>query len=227
MSKKMTDPDKWRDPWFRKLGPNEKLVFVFLIDQCNHGGFYEVDTEYMEFCIGIDGDVILGAIQGLNSRCFMVDGWVWIKNYLRHQKNEILNPDNNAHKHIIERVREQVARFHAVSEFKDFLGANKGLFSPPGKGKEKDSSSLGGFEEFWGEYPKKKSKGAAQKAWTGNGCAKIHAEIISAVKKQKRTQDWTKDGGQYIPYPATWLRARGWEDEIVVQQSQYTKDLAA
>ena len=26
-------------------------------------------------------------------------------------------------------------------------------------------------------------------------------------------KEWKKDGGKYIPHPATWLRARGWEDE--------------
>lgn len=70
------------------------------------------------------------------------------------------------------------------------------------------------FERFWAAYPKKKSKGQARKAWD-----KLHvdstmlATILQAVERAKQSEDWQKDGGQYIPYPATWLNAEGWEDE--------------
>ncbi len=40
--------------------------------------------------------------------------------------------------------------------------------------------------------------------------------MLIAIEKAKQTKDWQKDGGQYIPYPATWLNARGWEDEIEI-----------
>ena len=36
---------------------------------------------------------------------------------------------------------------------------------------------------------------------------------MKALETAKKSSDWTKDNGQYIPYPATWLRAKGWEDE--------------
>ncbi|NNG46550.1 MAG: hypothetical protein HKM86_05465 [Deltaproteobacteria bacterium] len=29
----------------------------------------------------------------------------------------------------------------------------------------------------------------------------------------KRTEQWQKDGGQFIPQPAKWLRARSWDDD--------------
>jgi hypothetical protein len=28
-----------------------------------------------------------------------------------------------------------------------------------------------------------------------------------------RSAQWTKDGGQFIPHPASWLRAHGWHDD--------------
>lgn len=71
-----------------------------------------------------------------------------------------------------------------------------------------------GFDQFWAAYPKKRSKGAARKAWD-----KLHvdstmqATILQAIERAKQSEDWQKDGGQYIPYPATWLNAEGWEDE--------------
>lgn len=81
--------------------------------------------------------------------------------------------------------------------------------------KNPPKSPLGeGFEQFWDAYPKKRSKGAARKAWD-----KLHvdstmqATILQAIERAKQSEDWQKDGGQYIPYPATWLNAEGWEDE--------------
>jgi hypothetical protein len=71
------------------------------------------------------------------------------------------------------------------------------------------------FEKFWTEYPKKKSKGQAEKAWIKN----IHSDeqllekIFSKIEEAKKSEEWLKEGGKYIPYPATWLNAKGWEDE--------------
>jgi hypothetical protein len=70
------------------------------------------------------------------------------------------------------------------------------------------------FDEFWKAYPKKRSKGQAEKAWAKiapNGT--LFKRILDSLDRAKRSRDWIKDGGQYVPYPATWLNAKGWEDD--------------
>ena len=70
----------------------------------------------------------------------------------------------------------------------------------------------GAFDRFWAEYPKKVGKGQAQKAFS-----KISVPVetlIEAVQRQKNSVQWQKDGGQYIPNPATWLNQGRWEDEL-------------
>jgi hypothetical protein len=32
--------------------------------------------------------------------------------------------------------------------------------------------------------------------------------------------EWTKDGGQFIPHPATWLNQKRWEDEPMAIQDR-------
>ena len=70
------------------------------------------------------------------------------------------------------------------------------------------------FSAFWAIYPRKVGKGTAEKAW-----AKIKPDqdlivkIIAAVNEQRTQEQWTKDGGQFIPHPATWLNRKGWMDE--------------
>lgn len=70
-----------------------------------------------------------------------------------------------------------------------------------------------GFDKFWAAYPRKKNKEQARKAFNKLKGVKLQ-ELLDAIERQKHSRDWTKDGGQYIPYPATWLNAGGWEDEV-------------
>ena len=71
------------------------------------------------------------------------------------------------------------------------------------------------FDAFWAAYPKKVSKGDARKAWKQiQPDSELLTKMLTALGRAKTCQSWMKDGGQYIPYPATWLRAEGWEDEI-------------
>ena len=38
-------------------------------------------------------------------------------------------------------------------------------------------------------------------------------EILSALQWQTTQEQWTKDKGQYIPQPATYINQHRWEDE--------------
>ena len=78
-----------------------------------------------------------------------------------------------------------------------------------------------GFAAFWTAYPKKKSKGQALSAWKKlKPDSSLQALILKAVEAQKRSPDWQKDKGKYIPYPATWLNAMAWEDEVPTEQKR-------
>lgn len=71
-----------------------------------------------------------------------------------------------------------------------------------------------GFAEFWSAWPRKVGKAQAEKAWS-----KLHPSddlvtaILRAIAAQSRSPQWLKDGGQFIPHPATWLNGKRWEDE--------------
>lgn len=70
------------------------------------------------------------------------------------------------------------------------------------------------FERFWGAYPKKKGKEAARRAWKKLAPDMALCRVMAeALDRQKQSEDWRKDGGQFIPYPSTWLNGRRWEDE--------------
>lgn len=77
------------------------------------------------------------------------------------------------------------------------------------------------FDQFYAVYPKKRNRGEAEKAWKRiNPNIELTNRIVLAVKSACGRQDWQKDGGQFIPYPASWLSAKGWEDEDQTQIKQ-------
>ena len=88
--------------------------------------------------------------------------------------------------------------------------------SLPKETKAKKAATPNGFAEFYNLYPKKKHKGDAEKAWKSlNPSSELLVKILNGVRRARGAPDWLKQNGQFIPYPATWLRARGWEDEGV------------
>jgi uncharacterized protein YdaU (DUF1376 family) len=76
----------------------------------------------------------------------------------------------------------------------------------------KGGDAASGFDAFWQAYPKKVGKIAARKAWK-KAKRPPTGIILAAVEQQKKSDQWRKDNGQYIPNPATWLNQGRWDDE--------------
>lgn len=79
-----------------------------------------------------------------------------------------------------------------------------------------DEQTSEGFEQFWTAYPKKQAKQDAAKAFRS---AKLKPEqlqtVLQDITSRKSSAEWLKDGGKFIPLPATYLRGKRWEDEQV------------
>lgn len=72
-----------------------------------------------------------------------------------------------------------------------------------------------GFETFWAAYPRKTAKANAAKAFARlKPDDALLARILAAVSRQQTSEQWAKDGGQFVPHAATWLNGRRWEDEV-------------
>lgn len=70
------------------------------------------------------------------------------------------------------------------------------------------------FETFWNEYPKHINRNGCYKAFKGiKRVVDQMPEIMLSLEKFKRSQDWQKENGKYIPYPLTWLHQERWKDE--------------
>ena len=87
------------------------------------------------------------------------------------------------------------------------------------------------FAMFWSRYPKKVAKGDALKAFTKLIKVQPDVEVfmktmLGSLEWWKMQQSWTKDGGKFIPYPATWLNGGHWEDikDNPSCQSEFAKE---
>lgn len=63
--KRFTETQKWEDPWFRRLAPELKLLWHWLLDKCDGAGIIEPDIELASFQIGFQYPVdILSKFDG-------------------------------------------------------------------------------------------------------------------------------------------------------------------
>ena len=73
------------------------------------------------------------------------------------------------------------------------------------------------FVRFWDAYPRKVDKPRAVRAWEKLGLENCSVEsVMAGLQAAKFCEQWVRDGGRFIPHPATWLNGRRWEDEQAV-----------
>ena len=100
MAKRMTDTDKWKKRFIRELKPKHKLLRLYILDDCNHAGIWEIDLDVASIRVGEavgykDLDVFGSKIIMFdnNEKCFIPD-------FIEFQYGE-LNPNSNVHKSVI------------------------------------------------------------------------------------------------------------------------------
>jgi hypothetical protein len=115
--------------------------------------------------------------------------------------------------------REQASTVSAVSIVSGPLApvSNVRTHKTQTKTKTNTFGQPDGFPEFYSAYPRRVARREAERAWSKlNPNGDLRRRIHAALEIQRRSIDWTKDGGKYVPYPASWLNDRRWEDEYQV-----------
>lgn len=77
------------------------------------------------------------------------------------------------------------------------------------------------FEEFWKLYPKKNKKQNAFREFKKiKDVESLMPIILDDVERKKRSKNWTKDNGQYIPDPERYIKNERWNDVNEVEEKQ-------
>lgn len=68
-----------------------------------------------------------------------------------------------------------------------------------------------GFDTFWAAYPRKVARKDAVRAYRSAARSKSAREaILAGLEAWKRSDQWARSDGRFIPYPATFLRGEHW-----------------
>lgn len=71
-----------------------------------------------------------------------------------------------------------------------------------------------GFAEFWLAWPsgdRKQAKGKCLSAWKKAHAERDAALVLAHVDRMKSSDEWRRDGGQFVPAPLVYLNQRRWE----------------
>lgn len=219
MAYRFSDSSKWADPWFVDLSANEKLMFIYMCDNCDIAGFLDLSLKKMAFDLSLDNEDVKVCFKGLESRYFTsIDRRaIFIKNFIKHQKNLPLNENNKAHQGIFKRFetysdRFEVDLFQYITKGKHIKF--KGLVSPTGNGNGiielLDYKKGVDFEIFWNMYAYKVgSKEIVKKKW--DSLQKIIQDKIIETLPLFLKHHPVK---QFRPHPETYLNNQRWNDEI-------------
>jgi hypothetical protein len=70
------------------------------------------------------------------------------------------------------------------------------------------------WADFWAAYPRRDAKAPARKSFEKiSPDEDLFGVMMAGLEKQKQSEQWTRDGGKFIPYAATWLNQKRWEDD--------------
>jgi len=90
MSKnRMINTKIWSDGWIIELTPLERYFFIYLLtnEHTNICGIYELNLKIMIRETDIPKKDIQDILQKIKDKISYIDGWIYIKNFLKHQRS--------------------------------------------------------------------------------------------------------------------------------------------
>jgi hypothetical protein len=209
MAYRFTNTEKWQDAWFCNLKQMEMLLFMYLCDNCDIAGFIELNYKRWANDLNSSIPTIEGASKGLARGLIYseTNDCIFLRNFLKHQKNLPLNENNKAHLGIIKRFELYSQKFN-IQDINEFIqrgieGASKGLLSPTGNGNDSiiDSSILDWKKDF--EVYKEFLKGEYIRIVTPEYIKRrkeFHPNLNIKKTLAKSIEDF-------------WLKERGWKNK--------------
>jgi hypothetical protein len=101
MAKRFFETDLWKESWYRKLMPKYKCFWYYIHAQCDQAGIWSIDFELASHFIGEEIDE-LEVRKLFEDHIIIIDNDRWlIKDFVRFQYGETLNPNSKPHKKVI------------------------------------------------------------------------------------------------------------------------------
>jgi hypothetical protein len=212
------------------------LVFTNLIAHADSAGHVDIHPRAIADEVGLTLEQVKEALLKLEapdseSRSPELDGrrivrlndhrdWGWVVvNYIKYRAIRDEEDRREQNRLAQQRWRERqkgvltVGEVSSVSQDKPIQKQKQKKNNPPTP-RKRGSDEPEGFAEFWKSYPRKTAKAAAMRAYAKlEPDEALRALLSAAIRRQAAGEQWRRDGGQFIPHPASWLNGRRWEDQ--------------
>jgi hypothetical protein len=139
VAKRFTDTDKFIDPWYRRLSTKNKLLWDWLLCNCDHAGIITVDFEFIEMVLAEKfEDDVLG--KYFSERVFLIGPCKYfIPKFLKFQYGK-LNPGSRIHASVIALLRDAGVIYNDGDSVKEIENNARviGFANPIHRVKDKD-----------------------------------------------------------------------------------------
>ncbi len=104
MAKRLTDTEKWNDDWFLSLSNDYRIIWQWLIDNCNHAGICKRNIKLLNVMCNteINEDVM---IQSMDGRVIIANNNWFIPKFLKFQYADL-----QSNRPVIISVRKELFR---------------------------------------------------------------------------------------------------------------------
>ena len=168
MAKRFTDTEKWKKPFIRSLKAPYKLLWLYICDDCDHSGIWQVDIEVAEIRIGEKLDE-KKALLYFNDKIIPLDnGTKWfIPSFIEFQYPSGLSENNKAHAGIIKNLDKYKLQIDTFKPLESPLQGDKDMVKDKVMDKDKvkvmvtmpfDSENFIKYWTLWKDYKKKQFK---------------------------------------------------------------------
>lgn len=240
MAKRFIDTDLFNDSWFMDLSQQAKLLWIYLITQCDHAGIIELNKKLLNVQTGIkDFDTVK---EELGNRLVRVkEQYYFIPKFIKYQYPDFPKSTVKTQASAIKILKEfnllDNSSLTVREELDNSYGNGYGNGNGNGNGNahlsekhsddstlsvSKDTNSIFTFEEFWNLYDKKESKLLTEKKYS-----KISEKDRELIKKTLPAYINKTPDKQFRKNPLTYLNSKLWLDEPEPEKKQrviLTKD---
>ena len=241
------DPRIWNDEKFRTLHDRSKLVFFMLLTHPGmtalgamratvSGLAEELGWEIEAFRKAFQQALDKGMVEHDPKACLIalpnfvryntpespnvVRAWVGALDLL--PECELKTAVLHRAKQVTEDMQEAFGKAFAEAFAKAMPNQKQEPKQKPKRTPPPPADAGGAFEKFWQSWPKHKRKVAQSQCrakWVKKGCEQIADKVLAALEKFKASDDWQKNGGEFIPAPLVWLNQDRWEAAEIAKTS--------